>query len=182
MAVSKQMLGYSTSGYMQVFLSPEGSSLVEKNAGAFDSLMFAKDPEAWKEHLCAEGALQKFLEAGKELPVADWISPEELATHQRILKGGYDGVFNWYKAIAFLDPAKEDQDLSSEDQKITVPTLFIATTKDYAIIPAVQVHMTREAAQDNLKIETLDTGHWAMLEAKETVEKMFEEFASGLSM
>lgn len=151
--------------------------MVEKHDRAFDSLLYAKDPEAWKEHLGAEGGLLKFLEAGKELPTADWISPEELEMHHRILKGGYTGVFNWYKAGFHLDPAKEDLVLTAEDKKVTVPTLLILTEKDYAIITDLQLQATKAVAQD-LTVERLDTGHWAMLEAKDTVEKLLEDFAT----
>lgn len=176
-ALSKQYLGYSTSGYTRVFTSPEGASLVEQNDAAVDSLLFAKDPETWKEHLGADGGFMRFLEAGKPLPVADWISPEELAMHNRILKGGYTGVFNWYKATRFIEPAREDVELTDEGKKITVPTLLIATTKDYAILCDAQVQMTRAVAAD-FTVETLETGHWAMLEAKEEVERLLEAFGA----
>lgn len=172
---SKKTVGYSTSGYMEVFVSPEGASLVEKHDRAVDSLLHARDPEAWKEHLGAEGAFLKFLEAGKELPIADWISAEELEMHNRILKGGYTGVFNWYKAAAYLEPTG-DQKLTAEDKKVMVPTLLLVTEKDYAIMNDLQVQVTQEVAED-LKTVRLDTGHWAMLEAKDKVEKLLEEFA-----
>lgn len=175
-ALSKQLVGYSTSGYVRVFISPEGASLVEQHDKAFDSLMYAKDPAAWKEHLGADGSLVRFLESGAELPTADWISAEELATHNRILKGGYAGVFNWYKAAVFCDPPEEHKRLTAEDKAVEVPALFIATERDYAVIKDMHVQMTRSVAKD-LTVETLDTGHWAMLEAKEEVGRLLEDFA-----
>lgn len=177
-STSKQMLGYCTSGYLRVFVSPEGASLVEKHDQAFDSLMYTQDVEAWKEHLGAEDGMIKFFESGKVLPVAEWITPEELEMHNRILKaGGYTGPFNWYKAPVHLDPPKEDVELTDEEKKITVPTLLIIPEKDFAIIKDMQVHITKSAAED-LKVEVIDAGHWAMLEAKETVERLLEEFAT----
>jgi soluble epoxide hydrolase / lipid-phosphate phosphatase len=176
-SMSKQVLGYCTSGYQRVFVSPEGAALVEKHDKLFDTLMFASDPETWKEHLGAEDGLVKFLEAGKALPVADWMLPEELDMHNRILKGGYTGVFNWYKAALHLDPAHEDLALTAEDKKVTVPTLLAITENDYAIIPDMQLQMTRTAAED-LTVERLQTGHWAMLEAKDKVEELLENFAT----
>ncbi|GAB1317171.1 Epoxide hydrolase [Madurella fahalii] len=175
-AFSKKMVGHSTSGYMEVFISPEGASLLEKHDRALDSLLYARDPETWKDHLGAEGGLLKFLEAGKELPIADWISPEELEMHNRIVKGGYTGVSNWYKALAFTDPAG-DRELTAEAKKVTVPTLLMVTEKDYVVMNDLQVQATGAMAQD-LKVVRLDTGHWAMLEAKDEVEKLLEEFAT----
>lgn len=178
-SISTQMQGYPTSGYVRVFCSPEGAEIVEKHDKLLDSLLYAKDPESWKEHLGAEGGLLRFFEAGKELEVADWISPEELEMHNRILKGGYTGVFNWYKAAAYVEPAKEDVELTDEDKKIKVPTLLLITEKDYAVMADFHVQMT-SAVAENLRIERLDTGHWAMLEAKEEVEKQLENFAASL--
>jgi soluble epoxide hydrolase / lipid-phosphate phosphatase len=176
-AISQQVLGFPTSGYQEVFVAPDGAELVEKHDALFDTLMYAADPRAWIEHLGAEGGLRRFLDAGEPLPVADWISPEELATHNRILKDGYAGVFNWYKAAMHVEPAEEDKRLTAEEKAITVPTLLVVTERDYAVIPDAQVQMTRAVAAD-LTVERLDTGHWAMLEAKERVGELLERFAS----
>lgn len=160
-----------------MFVSPEGAALVEKNDHAFDTLMYAKDHEAWKEHLGADDGLLRFLQAGKPLPVADWISPAELEMHNRILKGGYTGVFNWYKALTRVDPAPEDVDLTAEDKTIEVPVLQIVTEKDYATIPDMQLQFTKDVAAD-LTAERLSCGHWAMLEERDRVEKLLEDFAT----
>ncbi|KAK0702488.1 Alpha/Beta hydrolase protein [Apiosordaria backusii] len=173
--LSKELVGYSTSGYVKVFISPEGASLVEKHDRRVDSLFYAKDPEVWIGHLGEPGGFMKFLESDIEVPVADWISPAELEMHNRILKaGGYTGPFNWYKAAVFCGPAKEDQELPAEEKKIKVPTLFIATLKDYAVIPEMHIQALQGLAED-LRIEKLDVGHWAMLEAKARVEGLLEE-------
>ncbi|KAK4170564.1 hypothetical protein QBC36DRAFT_158069, partial [Triangularia setosa] len=166
---------YSTSGYVKVFISPEGASLVENNDRRVDSLFYAQDPKVWIEHFGEPGGFIKFLESDIEVPVADWISPVELEMHNRILKtGGYTGPFNWYKAAVFCGPAKEDQELAVEEKKIKVPTLFIATLKDYAVIPDMHIRNLQGLAE-NLRVEKLDVGHWAMLEARERVEELLEE-------
>lgn len=177
-SLSKQLVGYSTAGYTKLFISPQGASIIEQHDKLFDSVLFTKDPALWKQHLGPEGALLKFLEAGNPVPVGDWISPQELQMHNRILKhGGYTGPLNWYKAAALLDPAKEDVELPDDQKKIEVPTVFIATTKDYAIIKDVQIQMTKAVAP-HVKVVTLDTGHWAMLEARDEVESLLEEFGA----
>ncbi|KAK4198714.1 Alpha/Beta hydrolase protein [Triangularia verruculosa] len=173
--LSRKIVGYSTSGYVKVFISPEGASLIEKNDKRVDSLFYAKDPSVWIQHLGEPGGFEKFLESDTEIPVADWISPAELEMHNRILKaGGYTGPLNWYKAAVFCGPAKEDRELAPEEKKISVPTLFIATLKDYAVIPDMHIQTLQSLAKD-LRVEKLDVGHWAMLEAKERVEELLEE-------
>ena len=172
--MTKDILGYSTSGYIRLFVSPEAASLVEKNDKAFDSLLYAKDPEAWKEHLGAEGGLKKFLDSGEVLPVADWISPEELEMHNRILKNAYDGVFNWYKAGILLGASEEDKQRTAEGKKILVPTLLLVAEKDYAIVPDFQIQMTQASATD-LRVERFQTSHWIMLEERDAVEKLLEQ-------
>ncbi|KAK4182474.1 Alpha/Beta hydrolase protein [Podospora australis] len=175
-SLSKHLVGYSTAGYTKLFISPEGASIVEKHHKLMDSIFFAQDPTIWKEHLLPEGALMKFFEAGKEVPVGDWLAPHELEMHNKILKhSGYTGPLNWYKAAALLDPAKEDVEFPEEEKKITVPTLFILPTKDYVLIHEAQIQSTKAVAP-HARVVNIDAGHWAMWEKKEEVERLIEEF------
>lgn len=175
-AMAKQALGYSTSEYIWFFVSDEGASLVEKNDKAFDSLIYAKDPETWKWHLGAKDGLAKFIESGEVLPIADYISQDEVAMHNRILKNGYNGVFNMYKA-AVRCQVPENKDLTPEDKKIKVPTLLILASKDYVVMKEAQEHVTKSAAAD-IQVITLDTAHWVMLEDRDGFEKLLEDFAA----
>lgn len=121
--------------------------------------MYCQDAETWKEHLGAEGGLVRFLESGKVLPIAEWISPEEVKMHNRKFKAaGYTGPFNWYKARMLLDPPKEVVELTEEEMKVKVPTLLITTNNDIIVIKDIQVQGTKAAAED-LRVESLDTGH-----------------------
>ena len=174
--LAKQLVGYPTSGYIHLFTAPDGVALAEKSDKALDSLLYCADPEAWKTHLGADGALRRFLEAGSPIPTADWISAEELDTHHRLLKGGYTGVFNWYKAFFGIEPSSEDVARPAEERKIEVPTLFVVAEKDYAIVADMHLHQTKEAAAD-LQVERLSTGHWVMLEATEKVNALLQGFA-----
>ncbi len=91
----------------------------------------------------------------------------------RIFTGKYDGVLNYYKASTQFGPSEEDKKFTLEDKKVTVPTLFILTEKDYAIVAAFHLQMMQETVP-HLQVERMETGHWAMLEDKEAVEKMLE--------
>jgi len=181
-ATSTKLLGYCTSGYLRVFVSPTGASVIESNSKAFSSLLYTADSEAWKTHLGAEGGLANFLSSGEVLPIAPWLSREEFETQNKILaQGGYTGPLNWYKAAANFDPAQEDVNLTAEEKRVEVPTLLVIPTKDFAIIEPMQVHMTKAVAGDGLRVEKVDAGHWAMLEKKEEVEGLLERFAEEIT-
>lgn len=94
---SKAIAGYTTSGYMRLFVTPEGPKLLDEHSRAWDNLLYAADPDTWREHFGAEGGLKKFLTSGQaDLPVASWVSPEEIETHHKILaSGGYTAPTYW---------------------------------------------------------------------------------------
>lgn len=181
MQMSTQLLGYPTAGYTRVFVSADGGSVLESNSLAFSSLLYTEDPDHWKSHLGAEGGLLKFLAAGKVLSVAPWLSPEEFSLQNQILKdGGYTGPLNWYKSAMNLPPWEKDINLTDEEKKVNVKTLLIIPTRDFAIVEAVQVHMTGAVAGDKMRVERVDAGHWAMLERREEVQGLLEGFAREL--
>jgi soluble epoxide hydrolase / lipid-phosphate phosphatase len=77
-------------------VSPDGAAKVDRTSHVFDSLMYAADPLAWREHLGEEGKLEKLLDSGELLPIGKYVSPEEVTMHNKIIAmKGYDGVFNW---------------------------------------------------------------------------------------
>jgi hypothetical protein len=58
--------------------------------------MYTANPKDWIAYLGEEGGLKGFLEEGKILPTASWISPEEREMHSKIITGGgYTGPLNW---------------------------------------------------------------------------------------
>jgi len=175
--MAEQVAGYPTSNYFHFFTSPDGAAIVDNNDRAFDSLMWTANPEDWKTHLGAAGGLARFLASGTILPTADWMSPEEMAMHNRIIKtgGGYTGVFNWYNAAVQFPPSEEDKQM---DTKIYVPTLLVLAEKDYAVVPMFQEHSTREAAGDLLEVTRMDTGHWVQLEDRDGVHKLLTDWAA----
>ena len=80
--------------------------------------------------------------------------------------------------MILLEPSEEDKALTDEDKKISVPTLMVVTQRDTAILGEVQAAVTQASAGDNLQIERLPTSHWPMLEAREAVERLLEDFAT----
>src|SRR5512142_356831 len=101
-AYAVQTVGYPTSNYMKVFVSDEGEELVEAKHRAGMSLLHPKDPELWKTHLGAEGGFKAFLEKGEPVEIADYVTPEEMEMQEKIVKGSWYGVLNWYKAAILM--------------------------------------------------------------------------------
>src|SRR5690242_5755690 len=119
------MVGYETSGYVKVFQSDEGADLLEAHHDAAQSLLHAKDPAVWKEHLGASGAFKAFLERDGRVEQAEYITAEENEMQKRIIKGSWFGVLNWYKMATRLPGDDADLKLPAEERKIHVPTVFV---------------------------------------------------------
>lgn len=132
----------------------------------FASLMYPVDPNMWITNMCEPGGLEAWLKENKTTDLAPWMTTEEIQKHAQILKaGGYTGPLNWYKqAMAGITHASElKMNPSYKKTVIDTPTLFIGTAKDVICIPALQ-EAAMKSAFTNLTVETLDTGHWVMLE------------------
>jgi len=78
-----------------------------------------------------------------------------------------------------LDPDEKDVKLTDEEKKAEVPVLLILPTEDFAIVEEVQVHMTGQVAEQ-LRVEKVAAGHWAMLEKRDEVKALLEGFADSL--
>ena len=87
---------------MKVFTSDDGVDLFKSNDELAESLMHPKDPYAWKEVLGTEEGLRGFFAKGEPLEIADYLTPEEVETQNRIMNKGYHGVFNW--CVAWRNP------------------------------------------------------------------------------
>jgi soluble epoxide hydrolase / lipid-phosphate phosphatase len=66
------ILGYEAIGYWDFFASDEAPKIIEQHSDSFLSLMFARDPLLWKEHVGPKRALKEWLLADKKAEV--WIS------------------------------------------------------------------------------------------------------------
>lgn len=60
------------------------------------SCLYPGDPEIWKTDMGPVGAAKAFITAGKLLPLPEWLSASEVASHNQIFDGGgYTGPLNW---------------------------------------------------------------------------------------
>jgi soluble epoxide hydrolase / lipid-phosphate phosphatase len=143
-------------------------------------MLFPTQPENWTKTLQPYGGAESFIKSGSVDPRPSWVSEEEYDNHKRILeRGGLTGPLNWYKMYIQGVDDKIEAPLSEEDKKISVPVLLINAEQDVICKPAMQT-MVANTYLTNVTIETLDCGHWVMLEKpKETIEAL-ESFARRL--
>lgn len=129
--------------------------------------------------MCVKGATRSWFADNTSPPFQDICIPkEELATHQQIFdpkNGGYGPGLNWYKAqIANLN-TEEDTSIPPERRHIQQRTLAILGRDDFICVPAMQEATMRPYVK-NLKVETVDAGHWVQLQQPDETNKLLKEF------
>ena len=124
------------------------------------------------------GAAKSWFTEHRTVALASYVTPEEIAIHDRIFapeNGGYGPPLMWYKAVMANVNTDDEATLGPEKSHIHQPTLLISASKDYIAIPAMQEQGTRPFFKD-LRVETVETGHWLHLEKPEEVNRMLAEF------
>lgn len=181
-SMTKQMLGYEGYGYIQ-FLSqdPEAARLLATHHVSFTSLMFTSDHGLWKYNFGALGGLRRWLEQDEIAPTLPSITTGLDEAHRNSFSraDGYIGPINWYKVQArnlnqHNDKARLDE-LGVKEYKLSnaKPLLLLLAGRDYIALSDVQRQMSQGYSK-NLAAQTLDTGHWTMLELPSEVNKLLE--------
>ncbi|KXN86647.1 Bifunctional epoxide hydrolase 2 [Leucoagaricus sp. SymC.cos] len=67
-------IGHETPGYWTFFSEDDASKIIEEHPDSYLTLMFAKDPEVWKNHLGPKGAFRDWLMADRRADM--WIDKE----------------------------------------------------------------------------------------------------------
>lgn len=91
--------------------------------------------------------------------------------------------------LNFLNRALEDQQIGigsrfnyDEEQRISIskeihlPTLFIPSTRDFAIPISVEMHANTHKYVSDLTVRVLEAGHFIQAEVPEEVNKNIEEW------
>lgn len=178
----KQVLGYEGYEYIQ-FLSqdPEAAGLLANRHVSFTSLMFTSDHGLRKYNFGALGGLKRWLEQDEIAPTLPCITTGLEKAHRNSFShaDGYIGPINWYKVQARNLNQHDDQarvdELGVKEYKLsnTKPLLLLLASRDCIAISDVQTQMS-QGYSDNLNAQTLDAGHWTMLELPLEVNKLLE--------
>lgn len=147
--------------------------------GRATSLFYCADEKHAKDVLCKAGATRSWFADHESAPLRpSFLSQADVAIHQRIfepINGGYGPGLNWYKAqIANLN-TQDESTIPLERLRIQQRTLAILGSRDFICVPAIQEHVMRPHLQ-NLKIVTMEAGHWLQLQKPDDVNKTLKQF------
>lgn len=82
---------------------------------------------------------------------------------------------NWYKVQMANLNTDDETSVVPERINIQQPTLLITCSFDYVAVPAFQEGGMRPFVK-NLKVEQVDTGHWAQVEKPAEINNMLQTF------
>jgi len=91
-------------------------------------------------------------------------------------KWGHRGPLSWYKAAMRGVNTADEAAVAEADRPCRLPTLLVVSEQDYVTRADMQTAKSKEWVPD-LRIETLDCGHWIQLERPEKLSRLMEHFA-----
>ena len=98
------------------------------------------------------------------------------------MKDNFGPAMNWYRATIWglnLEDEKSALASGEMDGKLHLPVFMLCASRDpLASVTKPEVNMSKVV--EDLKIETLPTGHWVQLEEAEKVNALLEEFVVGV--
>ncbi|KAF7166893.1 hypothetical protein CNMCM6106_002537 [Aspergillus hiratsukae] len=83
-------------------------------------------------------------------------------------------IVNWYRTLEI----NQKDELAIINRKISVPVLFIQALKDLSLPPQLAEGMGEVIPQ--LTIEKIDTGHWALREDPETINRIISGWLANI--
>lgn len=90
---------------------------------------------------------------------------------------GSRGIFNWYRTRKM--DWEDEQPLANQGPfKFKAPSLFLLATKDEVVLPRYYENMGQHF--DDLEIKEIESGHWMLWEARESVNTALESWLSSL--
>ncbi|RFU29845.1 hypothetical protein B7463_g6489, partial [Scytalidium lignicola] len=175
----KSLLGYETMGYWLFFAEEGSDEICAKNWESLFDLCYTSDPQLWAEHLGPVGALKKFIESGSRAPLASWVTPKDKALHHSLFNGNYKSAMMWYKRAIENLGVEEEQKLNLR-KKLEKPTLMVTGRKDAVALSIVARQVMEQMTEErNLRLITLDSGHWIQLDKAAELNQELESFFSG---
>lgn len=174
--MTKQLLGYETFGYWEVFGADDGAARIEADYDSFESALYAASKQDVIDHVARAGGLDEWLKAKGKCATYDWLSKEELATHRSILLGGgYTGPLNWYKQSMRGLGAEDDKGIPEDKWKLKVPTLFVLGENDVICVPDMQLK-TSDGWVEDLTVKRIESSHWIPVEKPDELAAAINDF------
>jgi len=171
--------GYFRFEYWYLFTEPvNGPALIDKHVESLFTAVHA-EPETWRETLCAEDGLRKWLEEDKKGPVQAYATDKMRHEFvERLSRDGFTGPLCYYRTQTEGVSYEQEKELSAERYKIDVPYLFIAGMLDIICLPKAIEQAKSLGLTPHLTVEEVDAGHWCMLaKPKEVGEALLKWLA-----
>ncbi|TBU32927.1 alpha/beta-hydrolase [Dichomitus squalens] len=170
----KKLAGSELFGYWLFLAEDSAKGVVDANLESLLTLWYTSDPDLWRKVLAPTGQLEPWLNAGKQAPLAPFVSAEDKA---RMLAdwrkaGGLGAALKWFKVMASDLMGKDDEGPSPVKDKLKLehPVFFAGCQGDAVCLAKPSEEILRQLCP-NGTVQTFDTGHWVQLEAPEKINK-----------
>lgn len=175
---TKQALGHEMFGYVSWLGRDDPHLLLEQNAESVMSLMYTKDLNAWDKHFHPIDAMHQFVQSKNTISMGDWYTEDMRKRHLLNFgsRDGYKGATRWYKMM--VENTSLPDETGYQETVLSQPTLFIGHS-GAEMAMAQQIQML-QAWISNVKIETINSGHWPHLECPQKTNKTIQEFIEQL--
>jgi len=167
----EKMTGLPRLSYWDVFTAKDGAKLLRDRIESFYCALHGEmeGKNTMEELFCHRGAMRKFLEEDRRLPLKTYAQDPALKEEwiSRMKRDGFEGPVQWYVS------QKEDvhwpleKELSKDRFAITVPMLFIGATQDTVCLSDFIYGPQKEGLLPDLTIKSVESGHWQTLEVPE---------------
>lgn len=177
-SVAQAKLGFSLFGYFLFFNEEDAPKLLDGHSESVESLYFAADNEIGKKYKGAPGGLRAWLSEGRTAELPAYLMPEDHKHYQHafsVEKGGYGPASNWYRASLRNINEEDEKKIPASAHILTHPTLLIAST-NYFITATVNFPEQMRPFVPDLKVETVNGGHWLQLEKPDEVNRILDGF------
>ncbi len=141
--------------------------MIPPQTPSLNTLCYPSDPSVLKTHLAPPNACRAYLTTSQTSPLAPWLTPPEITTHDKIFakaSGGYVPTLNWYKCQISNLNAADDRAIPDEAVEIKVETLFVAAKSDAVAVPVLQEGVMRSFVKGGFEVREVEAGHWVQLE------------------
>jgi len=172
------MIGYTNFGYWEFHNEDDAGKVIDEHSESYSSILYCEDPDLWRTNMGPFGALKEWTLNNKMCRVASWYDGEAKAVHDELFSpknGGYGPATNWYKVITRKLNNDEEAECAKTHTPIKQPVLLMTATQDRICIASIQEALTKPHAED-LRIESVDAGHWVQLEKPEETNSLLESF------
>ncbi|PHH91786.1 hypothetical protein CDD83_10282 [Cordyceps sp. RAO-2017] len=173
---SREAFGYETFGYWWWHNTEEAVKDCQDHPASLFTLAYPADPSVWKTDLAPVGKAAAYVRAGKLRPLPAWYDLAEYTVRDRILAiKGYRGPLNWYKAAMRGVNIPDESVIPEANRHCKVPALLVFCEHDYVTRADALGDKTKQWMED-LRVETVDCGHWIQLERPERLHSLLDEF------